>query len=146
MVKSGCVWMWFSDCHKYNDRRWKGSFIPLQRTITVQSAYAVHNSSPAGASCILPAVSLDRHQTHIYIPPWRELYGYASPTTSELSLLHSKEIRSYLYTRVQSRVQLIWILFILIDLINKEIQIIKSEWPNLSISRVSSVHHSLFYV
>jgi len=34
----------------------------------------------------------------------------------------------------------------MVDLINKEIQIIKSESTNLSISRVSSVHHLLFYV
>ena len=57
-----------------------------------------------------------------------------------------KESRSYLYTRVQSRVQLLWTLFILVDLINKEIQIIKSKSTNLSISRVSSVHLPLLYV
>ena len=53
-----------------------------------------------------------------------------------------KEIRSYAYALVQ----LLWTLFILVDLINKEIQIIKTESTYISVSRVSSVHHPLFYV
>ena len=59
------------DCHNYNGRRWIGSFIPLRSAINVKSEYAVHNSLTAGASCILPAVSLElsKHQTHIHIPP-----------------------------------------------------------------------------
>ena len=73
MVNHGYVQMGCPDCHKYNGRRWIGSCIPLQSAITVKSEYAVHSSSPTGASCILPSVSLElsKHQTHIYIPPWR---------------------------------------------------------------------------
>ena len=65
-VRIGCP-----DCQKYNGRRWIGSFILLQTAINVKSEYAVYNSLTAGASCILPAVSLElsKHQRHIYIPP-----------------------------------------------------------------------------
>jgi len=75
MVNRGDVRMGSHDCHKYNDRRWIEYLIPLQSAITVQSVYAVHNSSPASASCIFPSVSLElsKHQTHIYIPPWRRI-------------------------------------------------------------------------
>jgi hypothetical protein len=70
MVNREYARMGCPDCQNYNGRRWIGSFIPLQSTINVKSEYAVHNSLTAGASCILPAVSLalSKHQKHIYIP------------------------------------------------------------------------------
>ena len=82
-------------------------FIPPQLAINVQSVYAVHSSSTTVVRYILPAVRLElsKHWTHIYIPPRGKLCGYTSPTTSGLPLrevvLHRKEIRFYLYTRVQ---------------------------------------------
>ena len=71
MVNRGYVRIGCPDCHNYNGRKWIGSFIPLQSAIDVMSEYAAHNSLTAGASCILPAVSLElsKHQTHIHIPP-----------------------------------------------------------------------------
>jgi hypothetical protein len=59
MVNHGYVQMGCPDYHKYNGRRWIGSFIPLQSAITVKSEYAVHSSLTAAACYILPAVSLE---------------------------------------------------------------------------------------
>jgi DNA-binding ferritin-like protein (Dps family) len=89
---------------------------------THQVVYAVHSSSTAAAYCILAAVSLElsKHQAHIYIPSsqpilWlcdlhNQLREIVRPEKKIGSIyIHVfKEIRSYLYTRVQRN----WILFI----------------------------------
>ena len=110
------------DCHKYNGRRWIWSSIPPQLVIHVKSVYAVHSSSTAAAYCILAAVSLElsKHQAYIYIPSsqpivWlcdlhNQLREIVRPEKKIGSIyIHVfKEIRSYLYTRVQRN----WVLFI----------------------------------
>ena len=115
MVKRECVWMGSHDCHKYNGKKWIWSSMPPQLVINVQSVYAVHISSTVAACCILPAVSLElsKHHTHIYIPSWQpivwlcDLHNQLREIVRPAKKLGSiyihvfKEIRSYLYTRVQ---------------------------------------------
>jgi len=102
MVNRCYVWMGCHDCHKYNGRGWIWSCMPPQLAINVQSSYAVHSPSTAAACCILPAVSLElsKHHTHIYIPPWLRCV-WLCVSHNQWTPFPLREIRSYLYTRVQ---------------------------------------------
>ena len=93
--------------------------MPPQLVINLQSSYAVHNSSTAAACCNIPVVSLElpKNQTHILYPtltanyvamrppqPVNSLYErlyFTGKKLCPISIHVFKEIRSYLYTRVQ---------------------------------------------